>query len=341
MSVCEELLAALSLQAQKRGEKPHDAPETFFSNLFQLLSHCDELWAQGLSHSLPAHLLGALERRKRLSEENQSWDRWLNMQLSRPPTWLKIRKGLASESIAKELIHELKVGVVEERESALGIRTERSLQSTKAFLEGRFEIQDLASQVMVEKMQVQPGDLVWDACAGGGGKSIGIAAALKQRGQLFASDLRPWKLSALAMRAKRSGYSNIVTFPWQAPNEPDFGKPGKTNAYLGHFDRLLIDAPCSGSGTWRRSPDTKFRMGIKDLQVLQDLQLQMIAVAWPYLKPQGRLFYGTCSYFVEENEDLIARALATIPALVLVQQSLIGCPDEDCDTMFLAELKRI
>lgn len=339
-SACEELLAALSLQAQKKGEQPEEAPEKCFSQILELLSQSNELWAQGLSHSLPAPLLDALGRRRRLSQENQSWDPWLKMQLSRPPTWLKVRKGLRPASLAKELIAELEVCVVEERPGALAIQTERSLQNTKAFLRGDFEIQDLASQLMVEKMQVQPGDRVWDACAGGGGKSMGIAAALHLQGRLYASDLRPWKLAALAQRAKRGGHANIATFPWQAPKAPDFGKPTMMNAYVGYFDRILIDAPCSGSGTWRRSPDGKLRIGSNDLQALQDLQLQMIETALPYLKPQGRFFYGTCSYYVEENEELIEKALATIPGITLVQQSLLGCPAEDCDTMFLAELKR-
>ena len=163
-----------------------------------------------------------------------------------------------------------------------------------AFKEGLFEVQDEASQLVAGEVAAKPGDEILDYCAGSGGKSLAIAPRLQGRGQLFLHDVRKRPLLAAKQRFKRAGiqtFQLVETLP---------------KALLRRMDWILLDVPCSGSGTWRRNPDQKWKFSKSLLLRLVEEQRSIIAKALPYLHPNGKLVYATCSVLAEENEEQVA-----------------------------------
>ncbi|NBW83226.1 RsmB/NOP family class I SAM-dependent RNA methyltransferase, partial [bacterium] len=200
---------------------------------------------------------------------------------------------------------------------------------TNSFREGLFEVQDWASQQISLAVDAKPGQKIWDACAGGGGKTVALAAALKGKGALYASDIREHKLEEVRRRCLRAGFHNVRTLVWDGKQAPAFGKEIAIQA---GFDAVLVDAPCSSSGTWRRNPDARLRIGGEsERKSLWDLQKQLLTNALSLVRPGGRLVYGTCSWCVEENEDVfqgIANQV-NVAAELKVQMNLHGAPAVD------------
>lgn len=179
--------------------------------------------------------------------------------------------------------------------------------------------------------------LVWDCCAGGGGKTLQLAARLRGNGRVYASDVRSYKLAEVERRAQRAGLNRVETLEWNGEQLPHFPKDWTKR---GGVDIILIDAPCTGTGTWRRSPDSKFRCDEDSIKDLQKLQKSLFSKVLPALKKGGCLIYATCSWLPEENEDIIAAALSEHPELQCESQVLCGNPAEDSDTMFYAVLRK-
>jgi 16S rRNA (cytosine967-C5)-methyltransferase len=174
--------------------------------------------------------------------------------------------------------------------------------------EGLFIVQEEASQLVPLTLDVQADARVLDLCASPGGKTTAIAATMRGRGLIVASDVRPRRLRTLAGTVAASGAHNIrVTQVPQSGSLP-FGPV---------FDRILVDAPCSGLGTIRRDPDIRWRRHEEDLEPLAIRQLDLLKRAAPVLAPGGRLVYATCSSEPEENEDLVLRFLSEEPAFTL------------------------
>ncbi len=167
------------------------------------------------------------------------------------------------------------------------------LLDSPLYKEGLFEIQDEASQYVSHLIKASPGDLVLDYCAGSGGKSLAIAPDMEGKGMIYLHDNRPSMLVEAVTRCERAGIKNYALF---SPLQEEL---------LGKIDILLIDAPCSGSGTWRRSPDQKWKFQKEMLDDLILQQREIVKEALPYLKKGGRLIYVTCSLFEEENQDQI------------------------------------
>ena len=180
------------------------------------------------------------------------------------------------------------------------------LQSTTAFQQGLCEIQDAGSQEIAPFLQPLPGERLIDSCAGAGGKSLHLAALMKNQGEVVALDVHAWKLAALESRARRAGATIIHT---RAADTPDALTPLHATA-----DRLLIDAPCSGLGVLRRHPDTKWKLQPADLVRLRQLQAEILDQHSRLLKPGGTLVYATCSFLPEENSDQIQAFLDRQPA---------------------------
>jgi len=193
------------------------------------------------------------------------------------------------------------------KDSETGLRCLRRLPLTglKSFKEGLFEVQDAGSQLLAQKVEAAPGMAILDFCAGAGGKTLSLAAAMENKGRLMATDTAEWRLKRAKERLKRAGVHNAETRVID-PTSDQWLKRQK-----GKFDRVLVDAPCSGTGTWRRNPDQKWRLHPDDIAELADLQLDILTRASSLLKPGGRLIYGTCSILKEENEDVIAKFLET------------------------------
>ncbi len=182
---------------------------------------------------------------------------------------------------------------------------EASLERIPAYSKGWVEVQDAGSQIAAAAANVRPGEQVLDYCAGGGGKTLALAAALEGKGQVHAYDIDGRRLSGLIPRLKRSGAHNVQLVH---PSEPD-----ALAALEGQMDCVLVDAPCTGTGTWRRRPDSKWRVKESALEKRMAEQTEILAAAAAYVKPGGRLIYVTCSFLMEEDEDRVADFLAARP----------------------------
>lgn len=177
---------------------------------------------------------------------------------------------------------------------------------TRAFHEGVFELQDEASQIACELVAPPPRGLVVDACAGAGGKTLSVAAALGGRGKVLSLDVDEGKLAELRRRAKRAKAANVQPIPI----EPSGPLPANVEACAGKVERLLIDAPCSGTGVLRRNPETRARLTPEAIDRLAAMQHEIVERMLPLLAPGGRLVFATCSLLRAEGEALMDRVEA-------------------------------
>ncbi|HEV7284867.1 MAG TPA: RsmB/NOP family class I SAM-dependent RNA methyltransferase [Kaistia sp.] len=188
---------------------------------------------------------------------------------------------------------------------------EPHIASTEPFLKGQVEIQDLGSQLAAEFAGARPGMQVLDLCAGGGGKTLALAAAMQNHGQIFAHDSDRRRLAPIHDRLTRAGVRNVqVRTP--RPNSDVL------DDLENRMDLVLVDAPCTGTGTWRRNPDAKWRIRPGSLAERNKDQALVLATAARYVKPGGRLAYITCSVLEEENTDQIDAFLAGHPGFAVV-----------------------
>lgn len=211
----------------------------------------------------------------------------------------KALAGLAKAEIAAQPCRLSPVGI------RIGLRV--ALAGLDLFRQGAIEIQDEGSQLVALLVDARPGHQVVDFCAGAGGKALAMAAAMGNRGRVVACDVLGNRLKRAAERLRRAGLHNVETRPLAGTRDP------WVKRHKGHFDRVLVDAPCSGTGTWRRNPDSRWRLLGPGLDQLVPLQGEILASAGRLVKPGGRLIYATCSLLAEENEDQIARFLAEHP----------------------------
>jgi 16S rRNA (cytosine967-C5)-methyltransferase len=178
-----------------------------------------------------------------------------------------------------------------------------ALQHTQFFQTGAFEFQGEASQLATQLCGAKPGQRVLDLAAGAGGKSLAFAALMRDRGEILAFDIDPKRLKQVLPRARRAGASIIRIADRR-------GGPAWGN---GRFDVVLVDAPCSGSGTWRRSPEQRWRLTQDRLREHQSLQVWLIDDGARHTAPGGRLVYATCSLLMSENEDVCRAFLERHP----------------------------
>ena len=173
------------------------------------------------------------------------------------------------------------------------------------------EVQDEGSQLAAVLAAAKPGERVVDLCAGAGGKTLALAAMMDNRGQIFSTDLDKRRLAPIHERLERAGVRNVqVRTPRAQENVlADLQQ---------RADLVLIDAPCTGIGTWRRNPDAKWRMRPGALEVRLNEQIEVLDRAVPLVKPGGRVAYVTCSLLVEENGDQVRALLAREPDFTLV-----------------------
>ncbi|GAA4025224.1 RsmB/NOP family class I SAM-dependent RNA methyltransferase [Actimicrobium antarcticum] len=198
--------------------------------------------------------------------------------------------------------------------SPVGLRVLKkpALQNLPLFKDGLIEVQDEGSQLLAQIVGAKRGEMVVDFCAGAGGKTLALGAAMRNTGRLYAFDISEKRLAKLKPRLARSGLSNV--HPVQIAHEND----AKIKRLAGKIDRVLVDAPCSGLGTLRRNPDVKWRqtpIGVAELNVKQT---SILSGAARMVKTGGRLVYATCSLLDEENEDIVTAFLATHEDFVLV-----------------------
>lgn len=202
-----------------------------------------------------------------------------------------------------------------------------SVETIPQFGKGWFEVQDLGSQIAAACAGDIKGKQVLDFCAGGGGKTLALAAAMGNTGQLYAHDSDARRMADIIPRATRAGVRNLqIRSPVEA--EPLKGMEAK-------MDLVFVDAPCTGAGTWRRHPDSKWRLSPEQLERRIAEQDQVLDQACAYVKPGGRLIYVTCSIFAEENEDRIAAFLARTPGFAVVPAAVEAVADHATPEGFL------
>jgi 16S rRNA (cytosine967-C5)-methyltransferase len=180
----------------------------------------------------------------------------------------------------------------------LRVQGKPGLHKLPAFTSGAFEVQDEGSQLLALLTDAKRGEMVVDFCAGAGGKTLALGAAMRNTGRLYAFDISGHRLDAIKPRLARSGLSNV--HPVQIAHERD----DRIKRLAGKIDRVLVDAPCSGLGTLRRNPDLKWRQSPVLLAELQARQAAILTGAARLVKPGGRLVYATCSLLQAENERL-------------------------------------
>jgi 16S rRNA (cytosine967-C5)-methyltransferase len=191
----------------------------------------------------------------------------------------------------------------------LWLETRINVFSLESFREGLLELQDEGSQLLGMLVDAPPTRVV-DACAGAGGKTLQLAAQMKNRGDLHALDVDTGRIDDLRKRARRAGVHNVRTqvIPPEGPSADEALAPLKDKA-----DRVLVDAPCSGTGTYRRKPDARYRLSPEDLAHHVARQKALLERFSTLVKPGGRLIYGTCSILREENEAVVEDFLARHP----------------------------
>lgn len=227
-----------------------------------------------------------------------------------PPLDLRVNP---LKSTRAAVLRELKGMGLRAEASALaphGIRvSERlSLARLPGLKSGEIEIQDEGSQLVALLVGARPGERVVDFCAGAGGKTLAIAAQMQNKGHLIACDVNEGRLKRCAERLRRAGLHNVETKVLASETDR------WVKRHKGGFDRVLVDAPCSGTGTWRRNPDARWRAPDLGLESLVALQARILASAARLVKPGGRLVYATCSLLAEENDEQVAAFLAVHPA---------------------------
>lgn len=221
---------------------------------------------------------------------------------NRAPTMLRVNTKMNKESQVLEILKEDGVEAISTdiAETALRVISGAPrIAASRAYREGLVEIQDGSSQAAMLMLDIMPGAKVLDYCAGGGGKVLALAA--RQSGTWFAHDAESARMRDLPDRARRAGVSVQVLAPGGA-------------AQAAPYDLIVCDVPCSGSGTWRRTPDAKWKLTPDRLSELIEIQAKVLSDAAALLRPGGRLAYTTCSVLSSENEDQIAAFLAAFPA---------------------------
>ncbi|HUO53822.1 MAG TPA: RsmB/NOP family class I SAM-dependent RNA methyltransferase [Rhodoblastus sp.] len=234
---------------------------------------------------------------------------------ARAPLDLRVNALKATRDQAlEELAH---LGAQACRFAPLGLRIAQgadgrapALSGEPAYVRGLVEIQDEGSQLAARIARARPGEQVLDLCAGGGGKSLAMAGDMDNRGQIYATDSDGRRLTPIFARLERAGVRNVQV---RAPRGRDRDPVADLK---GACDLVLVDAPCTGTGTWRRNPDAKWRIRPGALEQRIKAQDEVLARAATFVKRGGRLVYVTCSLLAEENEDRIADFLAHHPDFV-------------------------
>jgi len=238
------------------------------------------------------------------------------------------REDLQTELNENEIFTE----VLRDYPDALILQQRQNIFINELFKEGHFEVQDAGSQLIAPFLNVEPGQRVIDACAGGGGKTLHLAALMQNKGRIIALDTEEWKLDELKKRARRAGASNLI--------ETRVIESSKTIKRLENSaDRLLLDVPCSGLGVLKRNPDAKWKLTPEAIDKVKELQQKILNDYLIMLKPGGLVVYSTCSILPSENEKQVEKILDERKELQLLKQKMIY-PSQGFDGFYMALMKK-
>lgn len=283
---------------------------------------------KSIEHSIPEWLAETMEK-----ELGPTWEREMNALNEQAPTILRAN---TLKTTTKELISDLKDENVESSTirnypDAVQLVEKKNVFLTSAFKDGLFEVQDASSQKIGELLEVQEGMRVIDACAGAGGKTLHLAALMKNKGQIIALDIYAWKLAELKRRAKRAGAHNI---------EARLIDDNKVIKRLhGTADRVLIDAPCSGLGVLKRNPDSKWKIDQDFIDRIKKEQQQILQDYSKMLKKGGKMVYATCSILPSENNEQVEIFLKNNEEYTLIREEKV-MPSDGFDGFYMALIGR-
>jgi len=221
----------------------------------------------------------------------------LDVLLTRAPLWLRLQTAEPAHVLAEFADRGWACQPSDLLPAAIKVLAEADITQTDAFAQGRVEVQDLGSQLLLESVGLESGGRWLDACAGAGGKTLQLACLLGPDGQIDAHDIRPAALEELVQRAQRAGLGNIRVTPEVA----------------GLYDGVLVDAPCSGAGTWRRAPHLKWVTTSGSIARAAVVQHNLLTQFAAHVRPGGRLVYATCSLCRRENAEVLSAFLAARP----------------------------
>ncbi|MBO7327722.1 MAG: RsmB/NOP family class I SAM-dependent RNA methyltransferase [Lentisphaeria bacterium] len=280
---------------------------------------------------------------RELLPENLDRENYLKLLSTRPPVWIRMQcdnpddvlnelRSIDAEAIRHPMLPD-----------AVQVRSKVNLYSLQSFKDGKFEIQDLASQCVTLTAAPKPGERWFDPCAGAGGKTLHIAQLMMRKGTVVAGDIREEKLNDLRQRARRAGFPNITA------------KAHNGGVWKGKhlFDGILVDAPCSCSGVWRRNPGAQWKLTPEDLDDLSATQLKILENYAAALRTGGVMVYATCSLFDRENSAVVKEFLARhdeykldpfehpLTGNVVPGMLRIDSVDGDCDALFMAKMRKV
>ena len=249
-------------------------------------------------------------------EEMDVTPAWVRAIQAEPKLWLRAKPGQGARLVEKLGAAKLEKTLLPD---AVHYKGEEDLFRRDEFHAGEFEIQDLASQAVSWRCAPQPGETWWDANAGEGGKTLHLSALMQNKGLIWASDRMEWRLKNLKRRAARAQVFNFRTALWDGAAK----LPTKTK-----FDGVLVDAPCSGVGTWQRNPHARWTTTQQDVRELAAVQKRLLAHAVPAVKPGGKLIYSVCTLTRSETgavvDDFNARFATEFEPLELPTPSLLS-----------------
>ena len=308
-------------------------PETFFSGGYgpapltpderEAIARLPSPLPSWVENEYPAWLEGELRRAfgERLPAEMRAFQ-------ERAPVDLRVNslKAARSDVLSALRADGFAAEILPELPDAIRCAPAANLTAHRLFAEGAFEIQDWAAQRAVSLSQAKPGMRILDLAAGAGGKSLALAAAMDNRGALLAFDDKPERLKPLAERAARAGASVIAIA--ERRGGPLWGN--------GRFDLVFLDVPCSGSGTWRRQPELKWRLTPERLTELKRIQDWLFADAARHTLSAGKLVYATCSILPCENQDRVESFLAAHPAFRRTGPDFFASPASTASDGFYA-----
>ena len=283
---------------------------------------------KAIEHSVPDWLAGLFEK-----ELGAKWEKEMSALNEQAPVILRANSLKISAENLVEILKEEGVNsfVLRGYPDAVQLEEKKNIFLTSAFKEGFFEVQDASSQKIAELLDVKEGMRVVDACAGAGGKTLHIAALMKNKGQIIALDIYEWKLAELKRRAKRAGAFNIET---------RFIEDNKVIKRLhSTADRLLIDAPCSGLGVLKRNPDSKWKIDEDFINRIKTEQENILQNYSKILKKGGKMVYATCSILPSENGEQVRKFLAENTEFALVKEENI-MPSDGYDGFYMALIER-
>ena len=283
---------------------------------------------KAIEHSVPDWLAGLFEK-----ELGAKWEKEMSALNEQAPVILRANSlKISAENLVKILKEEgVNSFVLRGYPDAVQLEEKKNVFLTSAFKEGFFEVQDASSQKIAELLDVKEGMRVVDACAGAGGKTLHIAALMKNKGQIIALDIYEWKLAELKRRAKRAGAFNIET---------RFIEDNKVIKRLHNTaDRLLIDAPCSGLGVLKRNPDSKWKIDEDFINRIKTEQENILQNYSKILKKGGKMVYATCSILPSENGEQVRKFLAENAEFALVKEESI-MPSDGYDGFYMALIER-